>query len=114
MPDIVSLKIDVIRPNYSNDMKKNYLSYIFFIGFIAVLIGSFLKIIKYNDASFILIMGIIANIIFIICAIREIIISKRITRHEKRMWFFGILFISCITAWIYILSARKRIVNIIA
>ena len=93
-------------------MKKDILTFSFFIGTILFIVGSWLKIIKYNDGSIFFELGLLSIILFIFLSIKEIIKSKSILTHEKTMWIIGMIFMSTLLGWIYIFSARKRIINL--
>ena len=50
-------------------------------------------------------------IVFIILAALEIIPSKRIGKSEKIMWIVGLAVMTTIVGFIYLLSARKRVLD---
>jgi uncharacterized membrane protein len=93
-------------------MKKDLVTLSFFIGTFLFIIGSFLKILKYDDGSIFFELGLTAIIAFIFLSIKEIIKSHRNQKHEKTMWIIGIIFMSTVIGWFYVLSARKRIVDL--
>lgn len=83
----------------------------FFISFILIIIGGYLKINHSEGATKWLSVGIIVSIVFIVTAIYEVRSSKRIDNMEKTMWTLAFIFFSSIAGLIYILMGRKRIVS---
>ena len=75
------------------------------------LIGAYLKITHAPGGETLLMVALLASLIFIVSAIYEVNVSKRIHRSEKVMWTLGFLFTSGIAGIVYMLSARKRIVQ---
>lgn len=92
-------------------MKKDLPIYTFIIAFASILFGAFLKILHHANADTFLMIGLIAQCIFIFIVIREIVISTRIKTNEKVMWIVGVIFMASIVGLIYLFSARKRIAN---
>ncbi len=72
--------------------------------------GAFYNILHIEYAYLILIIGLIASMVFLIIAIYEVRISKRINEIEKIMWTIGILFMGTLASIFYMLNRRKRII----
>ncbi|MBS4042979.1 MAG: hypothetical protein KGZ59_04125 [Chitinophagaceae bacterium] len=93
-------------------MKKDALVISFFTIWV-LLISSF--VLKYlGEVNFryeLTLLSFFISILFIYLVIKEVSKSTSIERHEKRMWIIGIIFMSSLLGWIYIFSARKRIVQ---
>ena len=83
---------------------------IFSIAFIITLFGAFLKIMHWKYAQPILVIGIALTLAYVFLEISEVNNSKKINKSEKIMWTTGFIFFSFITALIYLLSGRKRII----
>lgn len=94
-----------------NKVKRDLPIYAFFIAFVIILFGAFLKILHNPTADAFLKIGIIAQCIFILIVIREVVLSHKIKTNEKIMWIVGVIFMSSIVGLIYLFSARKRIAN---
>ena len=65
----------------------------------------------WSYAREVMILGLLSQLVFIILSLTEISKSDRIDGTEKFMWFIGFIFIGTISGLLYILSARKRIIN---
>ena len=78
---------------------------------VITLIGAFLKIMHWPFASVLLGIGLLFTLVFIVMSIIEINNSKKIDASEKLMWFVGFVLFAQLTGIVYILSARKRIIN---
>lgn len=83
----------------------------FFISFTLTIVGALFKIMHWENATIIMAIGLIALAVFVLLAIFEIMNSKKIDGAEKFMWTIGFLFFGTITGLIYLLSARKRIIE---
>ncbi len=83
----------------------------FISSFILTLIGAYLKITHSEGADTWLTIGIIASIVFIVTAIYEVRISKRIDHTKKTMWTLAFIFFSSIAGLIYILIGRRIAAN---
>jgi len=84
-------------------------SSLFFCIGIAIL-GSWFKLMHKPGADTLLLLSVIAGVVFIFTAIKEVSNSEKIDRSEKIMWFFGFIFLTTIAGLVYVLSARKRVV----
>ena len=102
----------LIKSNKKQNMKiKEILIKVsFYVAFIITIIGTFFKIYHWNEASAIMAIGLLTSTCFIIFSILEVANSDKISRNEKSMWVFGLIFITPLVGFIYILSARKRII----
>lgn len=94
-----------------NKMKKDLPIYTYIIAFASILFGAFLKILHHSNADTFLMIGLIAQCIFILFVIGEVVLSFKIKTNEKVMWIVGAIFMSSIVGLIYLFSARKRIAN---
>jgi len=83
----------------------------FYASLIISLIGISFKIYHWDTANIILGIGLMASISFRVLSIFEVANSKTISKIEKSMWIVGLILISSITGFIYILSGRKRIIR---
>jgi hypothetical protein len=75
------------------------------------LIGALLKLMHWPNAEPWLIVGVLTWAVFIVAAIYEVRTSKNISQTEKTMWTVGFVLMAGITALIYLLAARNRIVR---
>lgn len=91
--------------------KEQILKVSFFIWFVCMLIGAWLKIIHHSYGGFLLNVSIVCYLIFACLVIYEVLQSHRIEKTEKIMWTIGILFLGSIVGIIYLLVGRKRIVD---
>ena len=92
--------------------KKVFIKSIYLISLISSITAVVLNFSHIDGAGTLLTIGIIASLIFILFSICEVSFSKRIEGTEKMMWIVGLLCITSITGFVYVFSARKRIVNI--
>jgi lipid-A-disaccharide synthase-like uncharacterized protein len=84
----------------------------FVISLVFELIGAFMKIMHLPGADAFLIVGIVANVLFIISALSEVWGSQRINSNEKIMWTLAFIFmgfLGALAGLIYVLLARKRV-----
>ena len=82
----------------------------FTVSFILSILGSLMKIMHWEHASFILGAGIVALAFFTFASLYEIFQSSRIRSNEKFMWLVGFLALGWFAGFIYLLLGRKRIV----
>ena len=82
----------------------------FIVGLVITLTGAWLKITHSDGAESLLLVGILANLLFVVTAIYEVRTSTRIDRSEKTMWTVAFILFSGIAGAIYLLMGRKRIV----
>ena len=92
-------------------MKNATVKYSYITSMIATLFGTYMKITHVEFADVVLSIGLIAMLIFMITAIIEVHKSMRISFSEKFMWGVGFVFFSTIAGFVYLTSARKRIVK---
>jgi MFS-type transporter involved in bile tolerance (Atg22 family) len=83
----------------------------FIVYLFALIVGLLFKYYQWHGVDIIIIAGTLMHIIFVIYSISEIIGISRMNRHEKRMWIVGLIFITPIVGFVYIISARKRIIK---
>ena len=83
----------------------------FILSFILTITGAILKIMHLQNAEFILMGGIITNVIYLIFAIIEIINSTKINHREKIMWTIAFVLMTSIAGFIYFFVGRKRVLN---
>jgi hypothetical protein len=84
----------------------------FVISLVLELTGAFMKIMHLPGADALLIIGIVANVVFIISALSEVWGSQRINSNEKIMWTLAFIFmgfLGALAGLIYVLLARKRV-----
>ena len=74
------------------------------------IVAAFYKILHSEYAYLILMIGLVASMVFLIIAIYEVRISKRINEREKIMWTIGFLFMGTLASIFYMLNGRKRII----
>ncbi|MDN3676317.1 hypothetical protein QWY90_03215 [Flavobacterium paronense] len=82
----------------------------FISAFIVTIIAALLKINHIDYANTLLVVGLLLLTTFMILAIIEVTNSNKIDSSEKLLWVFGFLFFGTIVGFIYLLSARKRII----
>jgi hypothetical protein len=83
----------------------------FAIALISTIIGSLIKIVHWSNADVLLLIGLVASFIFIVTAIIDVQRSRRIASSEKTMWTIAFIFLGWIAGAVYLLFARKRIIN---
>ncbi|CAN5668577.1 hypothetical protein BH10BAC2_BH10BAC2_44670 [soil metagenome] len=83
----------------------------FIIGIITLVIGAMFKIMHYPGADTFLVIGILTWLVFVITALYEVQRSTTINRTEKLMWTVGFILIAGITAIIYLLFRRGKVVS---
>lgn len=72
--------------------------------------GAFMKLNQISGYNFLLAIGIIATLIFIIIGITEVNKSKKISDSAKIMWSIGFVAFNFFTGLFYLISGRKRII----
>jgi predicted membrane channel-forming protein YqfA (hemolysin III family) len=85
----------------------------FVISLVFELVGAFMKILHLPGADQLLIVGMVANGVFIVAALSEIWGSVRIKTNEKFMWTIAFIFMGILGALagiLYVVMGRKRIV----
>jgi len=91
--------------------KELFIRSIYLVSLFITIIGAVLKISHIDGAKAIITIGIAVSMVFILFSVYEVNISNRIDRNEKLMWTVGLIFISSITGFVYVFSARKRIIK---
>ena len=91
--------------------KELFIRSIYLVSLFITIIGAVLKISHIDGAEAVITIGIAISMVFILFSVYEVNISKRIDRNEKLMWTVSLIFISSITGFVYVFSARKRIVK---
>lgn len=84
---------------------------LFIASFVLTIIGAFAKIMHWPVAQFLLVAGILIHLVFMFLALKEISDSGKATLSERIMWLIGFLFFGVFAGFIYLLSARKRIIR---
>lgn len=92
------MKFDVVRAS-------------FWLTFAFSLTGALLKLQKLEFSGVFMTLGILALITLIVSCLLEINESKTIDGTEKFMWTIGFVFFWFITAIVYFISGRKRILK---
>ncbi len=72
--------------------------------------GAFMKLNQNSGADYILAIGILATLIYIIIGIIEVNKSQKIKDSEKVMWTIGFITLNFIAGLLYFISGRKRII----
>ena len=83
----------------------------FAASFILSTIGALMNIMHWENASFVLGIGIFALAVFVFAALYEIFQSSRIKTNEKIMWLVGFLALGWFAGLVYLLLGRKRVVT---
>ena len=78
---------------------------------ICIVVGIAFKILHYPLSEAILSIGLIAALLFTIVALTEIWSSRSIGVAEKVMWATGFIVLNGLAAMLYLLAARKRILQ---
>ena len=73
--------------------------------------GAMFRIMHYAGAETLLVIGVLTWLVFIITALYEVQRSATINRTEKLMWTVGFILIAGITAIIYLLFGRRKVVG---
>lgn len=81
----------------------------FIISMLSALIGAYLKITHSEGTEFLLTVGVISTLIFIVSAIYEVRTSTKIDTSEKTMWTIAFILFSGIAGLIYFFISRRRI-----
>jgi hypothetical protein len=80
---------------------------------LACCIFIFILRIMHNPQNNILVaIAIIAAVIYSAIALSEVWSSRQIKTSEKMMWTTGFIFLNIITASLYVLTGRKRVLQI--
>ena len=85
----------------------------FVISLVLELVGALMKIMHLPGADALLIIGMVANGVFIVSALSEVWGSVRINTSEKVMWTIAFIFmgfLGAIAGILYVVIGRKRIV----
>ena len=85
----------------------------FVISLVLELVGALMKIMYLPGADTLLIIGMVANGVFIVSALSEVWGSVRINTNEKVMWTIAFVFMGFLGALagiLYVIMGRKRIV----
>jgi hypothetical protein len=85
----------------------------FVISLVFELLGALMKILHLPGADQLLMVGMVANGVFIVAALSEIWGSVRINSNEKFMWTIAFIFMGILGAlagMLYVLMGRKRII----
>lgn len=85
----------------------------FVISFVFELVGAFMKILHLPGANFLLITGMVANVVFVVATLSEVWGSRSIHTNEKVMWTIAFIFmgfLGAIAGIFYVLMGRKRVV----
>ena len=85
----------------------------FVISLVFELVGALMKIIHLPGADALLIIGMVANGVFIVSALSEVWGSVRINTNEKVMWTIAFIFMGFLGALegiLYVFIGRKRII----
>jgi hypothetical protein len=85
----------------------------FVISLVFELVGALMKMMHLPGANSLLIIGMVANGVFIVCALSEVWGSVRIKMNEKVMWTIAFVFmgfLGAIAGILYVVIGRKRIV----
>lgn len=82
----------------------------FLIAIAFSIFGAFLKINNTSGSEFILVIGIIATLFYIIIGIIEVNKSNKINNSEKVMWTIGFISFNFLAGLLYLTSGRKRII----
>jgi prepilin signal peptidase PulO-like enzyme (type II secretory pathway) len=92
-------------------MKFDVVKASFWLTFALSLTGALLKLQKLEFSGVFMTLGILALITLIVSCLLEINESKTIDGTEKFMWTIGFVFFWFITAIVYFISGRKRILK---
>ena len=84
----------------------------FAFGLIIAFIGAYLNISHRHDENILIIIEVLITLIFDVTALYEILRSTHIDRSEKIMWTIFIILFNYIAGLVYLLSGRKRIIQI--
>ena len=90
---------------------KNLIPIFYVLSFIILFLGAIFKILHQPFGSEIMGLALISSIIYIVLSLLEIFKSERIDKTEKIMWLVGFIFLSTVAGFIYLVSARKRILR---
>ena len=90
---------------------KNLIPIFYVLSFIILLLGAIFKILHQPLAAELMGLAFISSIVYIVLSLIEIYKSDRIDKTEKIMWHLGFIFLSTIAGFIYLVSARKRILR---
>jgi peptidoglycan/LPS O-acetylase OafA/YrhL len=80
----------------------------FITAFIIIIIGAYMKIIHSETAEYFLAIGLLANLLFIISAIFEVIKSDQISNSGRIRWIIAFILFGSLAGMFYFLIERKR------
>ncbi len=93
-------------------MNLNYIIPVSFaLAFLAGGIGVYQKISHSSSSEVWLTVTMILAIVFVVCALYEILNSRNLNRSEKFMWVFAFVFFNLIAGIIYIIIGRKKVIS---
>ena len=90
---------------------KNLIPIFYVLSFIILFLCAIFKILHQPFGSEIMGLALISSIIYIVLSLLEIFKSERIDKTEKIMWLVGFIFLGTVAGFIYLISARKRILR---
>jgi small basic protein len=90
---------------------KKWLVVSFLLSLATMFAGTWAKLSHAKNADTFLFVWMVATIIFVILAILEIMRSNKIPTAEKVMWVLGLIFLNTLTAILYLLLGRKRVME---
>jgi hypothetical protein len=82
----------------------------FILAFSNIMIGSVLKIMHIGNMDYLLAIGLVFSIIFMVLSIYEVLNSNRIKKSEKLMWTIALLFLNTLAGFLYILVGRRKVI----
>lgn len=80
----------------------------FITSFIIIIIGAYMKITHSETAESFLAIGLLANLLFIVSAIFEVIKSDQISRNGKTRWIISFILFGSLAGMFYFFIERKR------
>jgi hypothetical protein len=90
-------------------IKQSNLVLIYLISIVLVIAGAYIKMTNGGGGA-LLIAGILGTVVFLVIALTEVFQSRRISGTEKLLWTAGFLLFNGITALLYLLIGRKKVV----
>jgi len=89
--------------------KIKYLPQIFTFSITTFLVGFVTQMAHIQQALFLLVLGLLSWVVFLLFALYEIVNSDKINGVMKFLWVLGFFLIGIFTGLLYVLSERKKL-----
>ncbi len=86
-----------------------FLTISFLLSFVLTILGAYLKIMHATGADFVLAIGLIASLVYVLLAMYEVWSSDLFNHGEKIMWTVAFVMLMSVGGLIYFLMGRRRL-----